>query len=45
MNLLKKKNKITMSLRINDEQLFKKFNKIRKKVEKLLRIDFESKPT
>ena len=44
-----KKNKfkenITMSLRVNDEQLFKKYNKIWKKVEKLMRIDFESKPT
>ena len=34
-----------MSLRVNDEQLFKKYNKIRKKVEKLTRIDFENKPT
>ena len=33
-----------MSLRVNDEQLFKKYDKIRKKVEKLMRIDFESKP-
>ena len=39
------KNKIIMSLRVNDEQLFKKYNKIWKKVEKLMRIDFESKPT
>ena len=39
-------NKITvMSLRVNDEQLFKKYNKIWKKVEKLMRIDSESKPT
>ena len=34
-----------MSLRVNDEQLFKKYNKISKKVEKLMRIDLESKPT
>ena len=34
-----------MSLRVNDEQLFKKYSKIWKKVEKLMRIDFESKPT
>ena len=34
-----------MSLRVNDEQLFKKYNKIWKKVEKLIKIDFESKPT
>ena len=33
-----------MSLRANNEQLFKKYNKIRKKVEKLMRLDFESKP-
>ena len=39
------KNTITMSLRVNDEQLFKKYNKIWKKVEKLMKIDFESKPT
>ena len=39
------KNTIIMSLRVNDEQLFKKYNKIWKKVEKLMRIDFESKPT
>ena len=34
-----------MSLRVNDEQLFKKYSRIWKKVEKLMRIDFESKPT
>ena len=39
------KNTITMSLRVNDEQLFKKYNKIWEKVEKLMRIDSESKPT
>ena len=39
------KNTIIMSLRVNDEQLFKKYNKIWKKVEKLMRINFESKPT
>ena len=39
------KNTIIMSLRVNDEQLFKKYNKIWKKVEKLMRIDFESKAT
>ena len=33
-----------MSLRVNDEQLFKAY-KVWKKVEKLMRIDFESKPT
>ena len=39
------KNTIIMSLRVNDEQLFKKYNKIQKKVEKLMRIELESKPT
>ena len=34
-----------MSLRVNDEQLFKKYNKIWKKVEKLMITDFERKPT
>ena len=34
-----------MSLMVNDEQLFEKYNKIWKKAEKLMRIDFESKPT
>ena len=34
-----------MSLRVNHEQLFKKYNEIWKKVKKLMRIDFESKPT
>ena len=39
------KNTIIMSLKVNDEQLFKKYSKIWKKVEKLKRIEFESKPT
>ena len=39
------KKNITMSLRVNNEQLFKKYNKIWEKVEKLMRIDSESKPT
>ena len=33
----------TMSFRVNNKQLLKNFNKIWEKVEKLLRIDFESK--
>ena len=34
-----------MSLRFNDEQHFEKYNnKIWKKVEKLMKIDFENKP-
>ena len=43
MNLLKEKTRI-MSFRINDKQLFKKYNKIPKKVEKLMRIEFQTKP-
>ena len=39
-----KKTTVTMSPWVNDEQCFK-YNKIWKKVEKLMRIDFESKPT
>ena len=34
---------ITMSFKINDKQLLKKYNQIWKKVEKLLRIEFDSK--
>ena len=34
-----------MSPKVNDKQLFKKYNKIWKKVEKLMRIDFENKAT
>ena len=34
-----------MSLRVNDEQLFKKYNIIWKKIQKLMIIDSESKPT
>ena len=39
------KNKITMSLMIKDIQLFKKYNKIWKKIEKLMKIDFSTKIT
>ena len=39
------KNTIIMSLRVNYEQLFKKDSKIWKKVQKLMRTDFESKLT
>ena len=34
----------TMSFRASNKQLLKNYNKIWEKVEKLLRIDFESKP-
>ena len=39
------KNKITMSLMIKDIQLLKKYNKIWKKIEKLMKIDFNTKTT
>ena len=45
VEFIENKNTIIMSLKVNDKQLFKKYNKIWKKVEKLMRIDFESKPT
>ena len=35
---------VTMSFRANNKQLLKNYNKIWEKVEKLMRIDFESKP-
>ena len=34
----------TMSFKANNKQLIKNYNKICKKVEKLMNIDFESKP-
>ena len=34
----------TMSFRVKDKQLLKNYNKIWEKVEKLMKIDFESKP-
>ena len=33
-----------MSFRVNSKQLLKNYNKLLEKVEKLLKIDFESKP-
>ena len=41
----KKTNTITMSLKVKDKKLLKNCNKIWKKIEKLLGIDFNSKPT
>ena len=35
---------VTMSFRLINKQLLKNYNKIWEKVEKLLKIDFESKP-
>ena len=34
----------TMSFRVNNKQLFKNYNEIWEKIEKLMKIDFESKP-
>ena len=34
----------TMSFRVNNKQLLKNYNKIWEKVEKLIKIDFDSKP-
>ena len=39
------KNKITMSLMVKDMQLLKSYNKIWKKIEKLMKIDFNTKTT
>ena len=42
---VKKSNEIaTVSFRVNNKQILKNYNEIWEKVEKLLRIDFESKP-
>ena len=35
---------VTMSFRVNNKQLLKNYNKMWEKIEKLMRIDFESKP-
>ena len=35
---------ITMSFRVNDKQFLKSYNAIWEKIEKLMKIDFESKP-
>ena len=35
---------VTMSFKVNDKQLLKNYNRIREKIENLMRIDFESKP-
>ena len=36
-------NKITMSLMVKDKQLLKNYNKIWKKIERLMSIDFDSR--
>ena len=38
------KENTTMSLKVRDKQLFKNYSKIWKKIERLMSIDFESKP-
>ena len=38
-------NKVTMSLMIKNVQLLKNYNKIRKQIEKLMKIDFNIKTT
>ena len=40
----KNNNTITISLKVNDKQLLKNSNKIWKKIERLMSIDFDSKP-
>ena len=44
-NKNKNKNTITMSLKVKDKKLFKNYNKIWKKIEKLMNINFNTKPT
>ena len=41
----KSKSTITMSLKVKDKKLFKNYNKIWKKIEKLMDIDFNTKPS
>ena len=40
----KNKNTITMSLKVNDKQLLRNYDKIWKRSESLMSIDFDSKP-
>ena len=44
-NKNKNKNTITMSLKVKDKKLFKNYNKIWKKIEKLMDIDFNTEPS
>ena len=44
-NKNKNKKAITMFLKVKDKQLLKNYNKISTKIERLMNIDFESKPT
>ena len=45
INTNKNKNAITMSLKAKDKKLFKNYNKFWKKNEKLMKLDFNTKPT
>ena len=40
-----KKSNITMSLKVKDKKLLKNYNKMWKKIERLMSIDFDSKPS
>ena len=44
-NINKNKNTITMSLMVKDKNILRNYNKIWKRIEKLMSIDFDSKPT
>ena len=41
----KNKNAITMSLKVKEKKRFKNYNKICEKIEKLMKIDLNTKPT
>ena len=40
-----KKNKLTMTLMVKDKHFLENYKKIRRKIEKLIRTDFESRAT
>ena len=44
MKIKIKKTTITVSFKVKDKQLLKNYNKIWKKIERLMSIDFDSKP-
>ena len=44
-NKNKNKSTTTMSLKVKDKNVFKNYNKIWKKIEQLMAIDFNTKPT
>ena len=44
-NKNKDKNAITMSAKVKDKKLFKNYNEIWKKIEELMGIKFNTKPT